>query len=990
MKPNVFFLAILAFLGFSRSYGQTATTVNVSATSSVNTISNNVATVVDPGFTITSNGTISGFIVSITDSYTSGDLLAYSGALPSGVSAAAFNVDTRSLVFTGITSAENWQALLRTVTLRTTSAACFPEKRKVSFTVGNKYYNPLTGHFYEYYSSTPALNWKNAKTNAATQSYFGRAGYLATITSAAENNFIWKIMKADTWVGATYDHTELTGAGITTYADQAAAIGKVYWITGPERGTFISSGLTTPQSQNGQYMNWSASEPNNWSGTNEFYTQLYSLTNGLWNDLPITSLLNSVIEYGGMPNDAATSTVVATREMYVNGAPSGTITGGDVSVCAGTNSTTLTISGFNGTVVRWEYSYDNFLTAGVAISSSASPSYTATNLNQTTYYRAIVNTTSPANCTNLTASSTAILVTPTIAGNAFAENTTICPGGQAKLTLFGNSGNILKWQVSTSSTFASDVTDISNTTANLSHTLSSTGTYYFRAQVQNNGCGSPVFTPASPVTVSSGTPPVGGTVSNADHCSGSNAGTLTLSGHTGNVQKWQYSVDGGVIWTDVANTTASLSYTGVTSTRLYRAVVANGSCGTASSQAGTVLVYGNTQYEWLGQTNAVSATNSNWRCSTIPPSGADVIISNTAANDLVLSQSYVFGSVDFSGSNRKIILGNYDLTVSALIGANANNYVVTNGTGRLIIAVPAGASRTFAAGNSAYNPVTITNNTGSADIFSVKVLDEVYANGSNGSVMASPRVRRTWDINKANANTGSGVSFEFAWNNGETTGAPASPALYHYESGTWLRQTGSTSSGGNSLTYTGYTGTFSPFAIGDNMVLPVSWLSFQARKQGTEVMVSWSTAAEHAARDYVVQHSTDGISWSDAGTVAAAGNSTTTQQYQFLHRSPAKGINYYRIWQRDADGRSDYSSIATVTMDQAQQALKVHPNPVFSGGQLNLLLQKDVTVSIYDNKGNKVWQKDLQAGQRRIPTTGFARGVYYIQAGTELAMVIVK
>src|SRR5690606_10166040 len=93
MKPNVFFLAILAFLGFSRSYGQTATTVNVSATSSVNTISNNVATVVDPGFTITSNGTISGFIVSITDSYTSGDLLAYSGALPSGVSAAAFNVD---------------------------------------------------------------------------------------------------------------------------------------------------------------------------------------------------------------------------------------------------------------------------------------------------------------------------------------------------------------------------------------------------------------------------------------------------------------------------------------------------------------------------------------------------------------------------------------------------------------------------------------------------------------------------------------------------------------------------------------------------------------------------------------------------------------------------------------------------------------------------------------------------------------------------------
>ncbi len=988
MKPKVLLLAALACLGFFPALAQTATAVNVSATAAINTISNNVATPVDPNFTISANGTISGFIVSISDSYTTGDLLDYSGTLPPGVTAAAFNSSTRSLVFTGITSAENWQTLLRTVRLRTTSAACFPEKRRVSFTVGNKYYNPLTGHFYEYYNSL--LNWKQAKANAATRSYFGRVGYLATITSAAENNFIWKIMSADTWVGATYDLEELTAAGITAYASQTDAIGKVYWVTGPERGTYISSGLGTPVSQNQQYMNWSASEPNNWGSTNEFYTQLYSATAGLWNDLPLSSTLNSVIEYGGMPNDATTSTVVTTREIYVNGAPSGTVSGGNVSVCSGTNSTVLTVSGFTGSVVRWERSYDNFLTNGDPIPSSASSTYTATNLEQTTYYRAIVNTSSPANCTNLTTSSVAIQVTATKAGNAFAENTTICPGGTASLTLFGNSGNVVKWQVSTSSNFSSNVTDINNTTANLSHTLASTGIYYFRAQVQNSGCGSPVFTPNAMVTVSSGTPPVGGAVSNVDHCSGSNSGSLTLSGYTGSVQKWQYSVDGGVIWTDVANVTATLSYSGVTATRLYRAIVSNGACGIAYSQVGTVLVYGNTEYQWLGQTNSTSTTNTNWRCSTVPPTGADVTISSTAANDLVLNQSYVLGTVNFSGSNKKIILGNYDLTVTGLIGTNASNYVVTNGTGRLIIAIPAEGSRAFPVGNSSYNPVTIGNRTNAADVFAVKVLDEVYANGSNGTPVVSSRVRRTWDINKTQANSGNGVDFIFNWNNGETTGTIITPTLYHYEGSAWARQTGTATTGGNSLSYTGYTGTFSPFSIRDNTILPVSWLGFDARLQGTETLVTWSTASEYNAKDFVIEHSTDGINWSPVGKVDAVGHSNNVKDYQFIHSYPVKGRNYYRIHQQDVDGKSSYSSIVTVSLGDIQKSLLVYPNPVFSGGQITVVLTENTTVTIFDNKGQSVWQKKLDAGKRKISLEGLSKGVYHVKTATEQATFVIK
>ncbi|MFN5679547.1 MAG: hypothetical protein ACK46P_04495, partial [Flavobacteriia bacterium] len=65
-------VAVLLLGGVSKSFAQSATTVTVGGTTSVNSISNNVATVVDPGLTVTANGTITNFRVIITGSYTAG------------------------------------------------------------------------------------------------------------------------------------------------------------------------------------------------------------------------------------------------------------------------------------------------------------------------------------------------------------------------------------------------------------------------------------------------------------------------------------------------------------------------------------------------------------------------------------------------------------------------------------------------------------------------------------------------------------------------------------------------------------------------------------------------------------------------------------------------------------------------------------------------------------------------------------------------------
>jgi len=581
---NFFLILITLFLFPSLCVGQ-ATSVTLGGTSSNLSATYNTATTVDPNLTITSNGNITGFRVQISQTYTSGDVLDYTGTLPTGITQ-SWNSTTGILSFSGTTTAANWQTLLRTVRFKSTSITCYANLRRVTFVAGTVYYNPLTEHYYEYVSGS--TSWTNAYNVSSAKSYFGRAGYLATILSEAENNFIWKLMSSDAWFGASDDVNYInTAKGSTFYANQSAAEGKWHWVTGPEKGQNFSNSNNSPVTVSGMYAKWAGGEPN---GTTEYYGQFYSSNNGQWNDLANSTLGGYICEYGDMPNDLTSSVTIFTRQVTVGNGSSGTISGGDTNVCSGSNSTTLTLNNLTGSVVRWESSFDNFFTAGTTISST-STSITLTNITKTTYYRAIVNSSSPVGCSSLASSSVYLSVKPTKSGSVFATNNSICAGGQVELILSGQQGNVNKWQRSTDNV---NWTDISNTTTSLTETISSSGTYYYRVEVQTPSCGSSVMSSSKTITVTSGTPPVGGSVSSSTHSSTTNSGTLSLSSHSGTIVKWQRSINDGITWTDISNTTTSHSYTNVAVKTLFRTQLTSGTCGFAYSSSGTVTIISET------------------------------------------------------------------------------------------------------------------------------------------------------------------------------------------------------------------------------------------------------------------------------------------------------------------------------------------------------------------------------------------------------------
>lgn len=393
-------------------------------------------------------------------------------------------------------------------------------------------------------------------------------------------------------------------------------------------------------------------------------------------------------------------------------------------------------------------------------------------------------------------------------------------------------------------------------------------------------------------------------------------------------------------------------------------------------------------YCWMGQSGSDWNTSCNWRSKTIPSGTFNMHFDPLSYSDLQLDQDRTIDSIDFTSSSHKLILGAYSVTASKITNAGTNSYIQTDGSGKLTSTISNLGTFTFPVGNSSYDPVSITNNTGSDDGFSARVLDEVYANGTDGTVTAAAHIKRTWDIEKDNPNSGS-VNFVFHWNSGEESAAITTKALFHYNGG-WNVQTGTTSSTTTSLTYTGYTGTFSPFAVAESAaLLPVTWISFTAQQQNDAVLLKWSTAIEQNVDGYLVQHSPDGVHWETIGTKAGAGNSNVENDYSFIHSNPVAGINYYRLVQKDLDGKENFSKVISINFDGIKEQLSVYPNPV-TDGRINVKLQKASMIRIFNSLGMLVLQKEMPEGVYQVNVAQLTKGIYSIKAGNETALFVIQ
>ncbi len=151
-------------------------------------------------------------------------------------------------------------------------------------------YFPDNGHMYEVVDNGSGIDWYTAIGLASMRTFNGATGYLATVTTQAENDYLVGRLSGDGWFGASDESAE----------------GDWRWINGPETGTAFWTGLGDGAAVDGLFSNWAGSEPND-AGDGEDCAQFYSDGSG-WNDLPCdySSLQYYVVEYGA-PGDLPTA-----------------------------------------------------------------------------------------------------------------------------------------------------------------------------------------------------------------------------------------------------------------------------------------------------------------------------------------------------------------------------------------------------------------------------------------------------------------------------------------------------------------------------------------------------------------------------------------------------------------------------------------------------------------------------------------------------------
>ena len=406
----------------------------------LNRLSSSTEVVVDPGLTLSEAGNLDGATV-VINNCSSGDTLNFTNQ--NGISG-SYNSTNGKLTLSGSATYANYQTALRSVTFSTSSSD--RTDRAISFSIGTAVYSSYTEHFYEYISGS--FTWTEAKSAAAGRNYLGRTGYLATITSAVENEFIKAKLGSDAWIGASDDWQEIkNSSGQSIYSSQASAEGNWYWVTGPDSGTQFSQYNLTPAAINSRYMNWNGSEPNN-SGSNEHYGEIYvgGSSQGKWNDLPNSSRLGYVVEYGGYSGEAAISASKTITIYTVPDVPT------SVSASAGNQQATISFlaPANNGGSAITQYRVTSN-TGGFSATGTGSP-ITVTGLVEGTSYTFTVTATNSVGTGSASAASNSVTPytlkrvtytsTSDASGSVPVDSISYIPG--SIVTVQGNTGTLAR------------------------------------------------------------------------------------------------------------------------------------------------------------------------------------------------------------------------------------------------------------------------------------------------------------------------------------------------------------------------------------------------------------------------------------------------------------------------------------------------------------------------------------------------------------------
>jgi hypothetical protein len=170
--------------------------------------------------------------------------------------------------------------------------------------------------------------------------------------------------------------------------------------------------------------------------------------------------------------------------------------------------------------------------------------------------------------------------------------------------------------------------------------------------------------------------------------------------------------------------------------------------------------------------------------------------------------------------------------------------------------------------------------------------------------------------------------------------------------------------------------------------LPIKLTGFVGRLETeSSVRLDFTSALELNSYQYIVERSADGKTFTNVGSVKAAGNSGSEIKYNFIDQLPGAGAYFYRLKMIDIDGSSEYSKVVYVNSKKgAGIVTKLFPNPFNSEVQLIGATSSDLNtqgaIKVFNMSGQQIGFRIVGANAIAIDPNA-PKGLYLLKFKTE-------
>lgn len=170
--------------------------------------------------------------------------------------------------------------------------------------------------------------------------------------------------------------------------------------------------------------------------------------------------------------------------------------------------------------------------------------------------------------------------------------------------------------------------------------------------------------------------------------------------------------------------------------------------------------------------------------------------------------------------------------------------------------------------------------------------------------------------------------------------------------------------------------------------LAVDWLNFKAELSSKrEGVLTWSITNSIDNDHFIIEHATNGYDFIPIGKVNAKKTNSSIENYQFTDIAVQLGLNYYRIQQVDISGKSSYSTIQELYLNETDFNLQPNPTKDEINLRFGLNLEEKVEIEVFNTAGQLLYTQSFLVEDNGI-NLSFRNmniqqaGVYWIRAKT--------